>query len=144
MRHEASTPTDGVSYALPEGDLGILVGFDGSANSVRALEYGARLALRRKTKLTVVMTFQVPVNFYATYAAIPAVPEYEYRRRDAEQTLDRARELLEDFPGVSAVATVEGDSVGALAKITERAQTVIVGARDRKSTRLNSSHVANS
>src|SRR5699024_1583469 len=66
-----------------------------------------------------------------TYAAIPAVPEYEYRRRDAEQTLDRARELLEDFPGVSAVATVEGDSVGALAKITERAQTVIVGARGR-------------
>ncbi|WP_098731551.1 universal stress protein [Brevibacterium epidermidis] len=131
MSHEVSTPTDSVSYDLPEGDLGILVGFDGSANSVRALEYGARLALRRKTKLTVVMTYKVPVNFYATYAAIPAVPEYEYRRRDAEQTLDRARELLEDFPGVSAVATVEGDSVGALAKITERAQTVIVGARGR-------------
>src|SRR5699024_2694261 len=35
---------------LPEGALGILVGFDGSANSVQALEYGARLALCRRTK----------------------------------------------------------------------------------------------
>src|SRR5699024_12820881 len=99
MSHEIATPTDGVSYHLPEGDLGILVGFDGSANSVRALEYGARLALRRKTKLTVVMTYKVPVNFYATYAAITAVPEYESRRGDAEQTLDRARDLLADFTG---------------------------------------------
>ena len=131
MSHEISTPSDAVSYDLPEGDVGILVGFDGSANSTRALEYGARLALRRKMRLTVVMTYKVPVNFYATNAAIPAVPEYEYRRRDAEQTLDRARELLEDFPGVSVVATVEGDSVGSLVKITERAQVVIVGARGR-------------
>ena len=131
MSQEASTPSDSVSYDLPEGDVGILVGFDGSANSVRALEYGARLALRRQMRLTVVMAYKVPVNFYATYAAIPAVPEYEYRRRDAEQTLERARELLEDFPGPSCVATVEGDSVGALVTITERAQAVVVGARGR-------------
>src|SRR5699024_6536551 len=108
MSHEVSTPTDSVSYDLPEVDLGILVRLDGSAHSVVALQHGARLALRRKTKLAVVMPYKVPVNFYATYAAIPPVPAYEYRRRDAVQTLDRARELLEDFPGVSAVATVEG------------------------------------
>lgn len=131
MSHEVPTPTDGVSYDLPEGDLGILVGFDGSANSVQALEYGARLALRRKTRLTVVMTYKVPVKFYATYAALPHEPEGVARRRDAEQTLNQARELLVDFPGESGVAAVEGDSVGALAEISARAQVVIVGARGR-------------
>src|SRR5699024_12482693 len=38
---------------------------------------------------------------------------------------------LEDFPGVSAAAIFEADLVGAVSKITERAQTVIVGARGR-------------
>src|SRR5699024_12218466 len=72
--------------------LGVLVGFDGSDQSVRALYYAARAARRLDSRLSVVTAYTVPNLAYADASLTPAVP----------------------------------------AEV----------ARDRKSTRLNSSHVS--
>jgi nucleotide-binding universal stress UspA family protein len=112
-------------------DLGVLVGFDGSDHAKAALQFGATEALRRKTVLTVVTAYTVPVPVYPNMASLPPEPEDRARRKLAEATLDAAKEFLSDYTGEVILGVAEGNPTGTLADLSRRAQLVIVGARGR-------------
>lgn len=112
-------------------DLGVLVGFDGSDHAKAALQFGASEALRRKTALTVVTAYTVPVPVYPNMASLRAQPEDRAKQELAEATLDVAKEYLSDYSGELILGAAEGNPTGTLAELTVRAQLVVVGARGR-------------
>ena len=112
-------------------DLGVLVGFDGSDHARSALQFGASEALRRKTTLTVVTAYAVPVPIYPNMASLPSEPEDRARRKNAEATLDVAEKYLDDYTGDLILAVAEGNPTGTLADLSKQAQLVVVGARGR-------------
>ena len=112
-------------------DLGVLVGFDGSDHARSALQFGASEALRRKTTLTVVTAYAVPVPIYPNMASLPSEPEDRARRKNAEATLDVAEKYLDDYAGDLILAVAEGNPTGTLADLSKQAQLVVVGARGR-------------
>ncbi|RBP68208.1 nucleotide-binding universal stress UspA family protein [Brevibacterium sanguinis] len=131
MSHESPSTIETVPFHANRREAGVLVGYDGSDNAGRALEYAAGLALRRGIRLTVATAYKVPVMIYTTLAALPHEPEDEARRKEAVIVLDHARRLLEGYPGEVDYRLAEGDSVGALVGLSEHAQLAVVGARGR-------------
>lgn len=114
----------------PQRELGVVAGFDGSPHSEGALRRAAEIAARRDLPLTVVTAYRARTQFYATYAALPAEPEAEVKRRQAEELVHSASTLLEELPhGPGTLTVVEGDSVGALAEMSRRAELIVLGAR---------------
>lgn len=71
--------------------MGVVVGFDGSEQSILALHYAARAAQRRNSVLAVINKFTVPTMIYTTYAALPDTREDQLRQQLAEETLEAAR-----------------------------------------------------
>ncbi|WP_241237242.1 universal stress protein [Brachybacterium saurashtrense] len=111
--------------------LGVLVGFDGSDQSRRALLYAARAARRLGSALTVVTAYTVPTLAYADAALVPTVPAEVARLAAAQSVLEEARELLRGYPGEVDLRTAHGDAAGVLVGLSERAQLAVVGARGR-------------
>ena len=122
---------DVTAAELSTRDLGVLVGFDGSDHAESALQFGASEALRRKTTLTVVTAYTVPVPIYPNMASLPSEPEDRARRKAAEATLEVAQEQLKDHSGEVILAAAEGNPTGTLAELSKQAQLVVVGARGR-------------
>lgn len=112
-------------------DHGVLVGFDGSEHAKAALRFGANEALRRKTRLTVVTVYAVPVPIYPNIASLPPEPEDQARRKIAEATLEVAKGDLSDYAGEVVFGVAEGNPTGTLVELSEQAQLIIVGARGR-------------
>ena len=125
-RDEANLPFDS-----PERRLGVLVGFDGSAASTAALHYGARIARRRGTALTVVNAYSIPPSIYATLSAAPEKHEAEERIEASERFLGEARNHLRDYSGEVSYRSEGGDAAGILVDLSRDAQLAIVGARGR-------------
>jgi nucleotide-binding universal stress UspA family protein len=111
--------------------LGVLVGFDGSDQSVRALLYAARAAQRLGRVLTVVTAYTVPTLAYADAALIPSVPAEVARLAAAQNQLEEAREHLRGYPGEVDLRTEYGDAAGVLVRLSAQAQVAVVGARGR-------------
>lgn len=120
-----------IAFDRPGRELGVVIGFDGSENAIRALHYAASAAIRRRTVLTVATVYRVPAAVYATYAAIPAEPEGEVSKRRAEALLEKAAESLGQYSGEVSYVTTEGDSTGALVELSGKAQLIVVGSRGR-------------
>ena len=118
-----------IAFNPAERTLGVVVGFDGSANSQLALRYGARVAQRRSSALTVVTTFTVSPALYTTLASIPRVPDEELKQKATQEILDQARELLKDYPGNVSYHAEQGDAAGVLVDKSEDAELVVLGAR---------------
>ncbi|HLQ81100.1 MAG TPA: universal stress protein [Brachybacterium sp.] len=131
MNTEVPTEHRTIPYDPAARDLGVVVGFDGSPNSEKALDHGAAVAARRGSPLTVVITYKVAVPVYPNYASIPPPSEMDARKREAESVLEAAATRLAEHDGPVSYLTVEGDSVGALVDVSERAHLMIVGARGR-------------
>lgn len=112
-------------------DLGILVGYDGSALAARALVYGAAEASRRRSVLTVVSAFTVPTTIYPNIASMPAENEQEASRRAVEKLLAEAADLLRDHPGEVSLRAEQGDAAGVLVELSAHARAAVVGARGR-------------
>lgn len=115
----------------PSTGLGVLVGYDGSELAVRALDYGAAEAARRRIVLTVVSAYTVPTMIYPNIASMPEHNELEAAYRGVEKTLTEAAEHLRAHPGPVSYRAVEGDAAGALRDLSAHARTVVVGARGR-------------
>ncbi|WP_193072216.1 MULTISPECIES: universal stress protein [unclassified Brevibacterium] len=111
--------------------LGILVGYDGSELAVRALEYGAAEAARRRIALTVVSAYTVPTMIYPNIASMPEHNELEAAHRGVEKTLTEAAEQLSAHPGPVSYRAQEGDAAGVLRDLSAHARTVVVGSRGR-------------
>lgn len=126
---------DGVtSQSSPAADpgahpLGVLLGFDASDHSVRALHYAARAAQRMGCPLTVVTAYTVPTMAYADAALVPSVPAEVARLAAAQEVLDIAQEHLRGYPGVLDLRTEHGDAAGVLVGLSAQAQLAVVGAR---------------
>jgi nucleotide-binding universal stress UspA family protein len=113
---------------ISDRDLGVLVGSDQAKS---ALQVGATEALRRKTPLTVLTAYPVPVPIYPNMASDPTEPDGPAQRRIAEATLDIASDYLKDYSGEVILIAVEGNPTGTLAEFSEQARLTIVGARGR-------------
>lgn len=111
--------------------LGMLVGFDASDQSVRALVYAARAARRAGCPLTVVTAYTVPTLAYADAGLIPSVPAEVARLAAAQEQLEEARVHLRGYPGEVDLRTEHGDAAGVLVRLSAQAQLVVVGARGR-------------
>ena len=111
--------------------LGVLVGYDGSDQAVRALLYAARAAQRLDTMLTVVTAYTVPTLAYADAALVPTVPAAVARLAAAQTQLEEAQEHLRGYPGEVDLRTEHGDAAGVLVKLSDQAQLAVVGSRGR-------------
>src|SRR5690625_5457187 len=67
------------------GDLGILIGFDGSEHARDALLYAARAAQRAGTQLTVVNAYTIPPMVYGVPAEFSVEDRSEERRVGKER-----------------------------------------------------------
>ncbi len=129
--HEAA-PSPSPRRTEPDSPpLGVLVGFDGSDQSVRALYYAARAARRLDSRLSVVTAYTVPNLAYADASLTPAVPAEVARLAAAQEQLEEAREHLRGYPGQVDLRTAQGDAAGVLVEMSARARLVVVGARGR-------------
>lgn len=120
-----------IAFDPAQRKRGIVVGFDGSENSLKALEFGARTAKLRGVMLTVITAYRVAPMFYTTFAAIPEDSEESTSRREAGAILEAAREHLDGYPGSVDYQYGRGDAAGVLAEISRFAELVVVGSRGR-------------
>ena len=127
----ADDSTSPLLFDPAERHLGVLVGFDGSEQSVQALHYGATMAQGLGCRLTVVSAFTVPAPVYPNLASMPAVPEREARAAASRQIATAALSHLEGYPGEVALESVEGDAAGVLVELSATARLAVVGSRGR-------------
>lgn len=111
--------------------LGVLVGFDGSDQSVLALHYAARAAQRLDAPLTLVTAYTVPTMIYPNLASMPPVPEDQAREAAAAEQLEEAHDHLHGYPGAVEAFTVRGDAAAVLVELSAKARLAVVGARGR-------------
>lgn len=131
MENDAHPAPRPVAFDPATRDLGVLVGFDGSKQSILALHYGALAAQRGGRVLTVVSAFTVPTRVYTTLAAVPEKSEAEAAVEAARTVLADARKYLKDYPGKVIYRTERGDAAGVLVDLSTVAELAVVGARGR-------------
>jgi nucleotide-binding universal stress UspA family protein len=100
-------------------ELGVLVGIDGSDNSIQAAVWAGHEAAARGTRLTLCRVIQ----------AAPESGEYERQTRSCRHDLDRARSHLEGVDVQDLV--VGGPASRELIRLSDDAEVVVVGARGR-------------
>ncbi|MDR8018761.1 universal stress protein [Nesterenkonia aerolata] len=118
-------------HSNQQADLGVLLGYDGSPHAQLALEWAARTASARGSKLTVMTAYTVPyvVSGMASEAVDPHADSPS--RRGAETTLDDARKRLRDHDGVVDYRLEYGDASGVMLDLSWRAELAVVGSRGR-------------
>ena len=131
MNTEVPTEPETIPFDPAARNLGVAVGYDGSENAEAAVRYAADIAARRGTSLTVVTAYRTPIPVYANPAALQAWKEDKAHQQVAESLLEKAAGLLAEHSGKVKCVTVDGDSVGALAEISAKAQLIVVGSRGR-------------
>src|SRR5690625_4315237 len=131
MNTEVPTEPETIPFDPAARNLGVAVGYDGSENAEAAVRYAADIAARRGTSLTVVTAYRTPIPVYANPAALQAWKEDKAHQQVAESLLEKAAGLLAEHSGKVKYVTVDGDSVGALAEISAKAQLIVVGSRGR-------------
>ncbi|WP_159617256.1 universal stress protein [Arthrobacter zhaoguopingii] len=110
---------------------GIVVGVDGSDQSVCALLWAAQEAERRRSPLYVVTAYTVPVFAASSMDAGYATVDDSVIREGARAVLDEAVAHLSGR-GIEVIPRIEtGDAAGVLLDLSAEADLVVVGSRGR-------------
>jgi nucleotide-binding universal stress UspA family protein len=117
------------------GDLDVLVGLDGSDDSLTALEQVAELTAGRLHRLTLATVVDHDVA---------EIPDPEERHADASAILDEGRQVARRCGHVAETVVLTGKPIDALAEHTRREEfdLVAVGAKGKGRTRLLLGRVA--
>lgn len=108
---------------------GVVVGFDGSTHSLAALDWACTAAQRHHAPLTVASAYRAS----AFVTSLSDTPNNGQRpqgaKESADATLDVARVRLEErsYPGEVAYLTVNDDAGGAMVRLSETAEMMVVG-----------------
>lgn len=128
---EVPAPGEATPYDPAARPLGVLVGFDGSEESVLALHYAARSAQRHSAPLTIINAYTVPTMIYPNLASMPPMPDDEAREAAAKEQLEQAHDHLHGYPGRVEAFTARGDAAAVLVELSAEARLAVVGARGR-------------
>lgn len=110
---------------------GIVVGVDGSDQSLCALVWAAREAERRRTPLHVVTAYTIPVFAASSMDAGYATVDDAVVREGAQAVLDQAISKVAAHT-IEIVPRVEtGDAAGVLLDLSADAELMVVGSRGR-------------
>lgn len=107
----------------------VVVGVDGSDGSLRALEWAAMEAERRKVPLRIVSVPNMPARMHPDHGAVPTVATEirEFSERAIDTALVRSKEIA---PGlVIDTALLSGAPAVAIADTGPQALMIVVGAR---------------
>ena len=113
------------------GSPGVVVGVDGSDQSLCALVWAAKEAERRGSPLHVVTAYTVPIFAASSMDAGYTTMDDAIIREGAQSVLDKALErisryAIEVFPRVET-----GDAAAVLLELSEEADLMVVGSRGR-------------
>jgi nucleotide-binding universal stress UspA family protein len=110
---------------------GILIGFDGSAHSDRALDWAVKEAVARHSPLTVIIVYAAGGSHWFREAGDEGGPG-ERARQVAREATEKALARLGDDPGISVtVRSVAGNPADVLLEAAEDVDMIVVGARGR-------------
>lgn len=110
---------------------GVLVGVDGSPDSLAALHFAAEAARLRGVRLTVVTTYRLPRHIYPNYASLPTKDEDSVHEARAQRVLEAAREETAGHPGEMSFLLAVGHATDVLKRMSAEAQLTVVGSRGR-------------
>ena len=111
---------------------GLVVGVDGSDQSMCALVWAAQEAERRHCPLHVVTAYTVPVFAASSMDAGYATVDDSVIREGAQAVLDQSISKIAGHHNIEIVPRVEsGDAAGVLLELSEEAELMVVGSRGR-------------
>lgn len=114
-----------------EGSPGIVVGVDGSDQSMCALVWAAQEAERRRTPLHVVTAYTVPIFAASSMDAGYTTMDDAIIRDGAQSVLNKALERISRYD-IEVLPRVEtGDASAVLLELSEEADLMVVGSRGR-------------
>lgn len=123
---------DSVAYGSSAPvDPGVVVGVDGSEQSLRAAHWAAAEAHRRGLRLTVVTAYSIPAFAASSMDGGYAMMDDDSLRQGAERVLDEAKEFLRDYPGDVSFVIESGDPTAVLLEYSRAAHVLVVGSRGR-------------
>ncbi len=111
--------------------LGVILGYDGSQQSTRALHWAARAAQRKDLPLTVITAYTVPAAISGYVDSTTDLTGSSLAKKGAEDILEEARRYLVDYPGEVTYRIEYGDAAGVLIGLSPQASLVVVGSRGR-------------
>ncbi|MFI7480847.1 universal stress protein [Kocuria sp. M1R5S2] len=139
-RHDPSLGEEAMRHRLLPGSEAqrsldatgeIVVGIDGSEQSLGALRWAAREARRRDRPLRLVTAYSLPVFSGSGFDTGYATVDEAALTRGVQELLDHAADQVRDV-GVELRATVEtGDPSGALLELSRTAELLVLGSRGR-------------
>ncbi|MER2138368.1 MAG: universal stress protein, partial [Arthrobacter sp.] len=110
---------------------GIVVGVDGSDQSICALTWAAREARRRSVPLHVVTAYTVPIFAASSMDAGYTAVDDAVIRDGASSVQEKALSRI-PLDGIEVIARVEsGDAAAVLLELSEDADLMVVGSRGR-------------
>ncbi|MCH8563321.1 universal stress protein [Nesterenkonia sp. YGD6] len=110
---------------------GVVVGVDGSEQSLRAAHWAAAEAHRRQLLLTVVTAYSIPAFAASSMDGGYALMDDSALRQGSEKVIEQAAEFLRDYPGEVRYEVESGDPAGVLLDYSHDAVVLVVGSRGR-------------
>ncbi|WP_328476077.1 universal stress protein [Streptomyces sp. NBC_00377] len=109
----------------------IIVGLDGSPESLAAADWAAREATQREAQLCLVHATDMVASLYVPYMGVPAPGAIEAHREWSERLLGEAESrLTERHPGLRVTTQqAETEAVAALLAAAKDAELLVLGSR---------------
>ena len=110
----------------------ILAAYDGSEQSIRALNTAMQLAQDLNASLTVVHAYQIPVPVMGEVLVTPSANTAAAMSREADNTSEEVKSIIASVPGLQAeVETMQGDPSRCIlnAAAEKGADLIVIGSR---------------